>query len=73
MVTEIWVNIGSGNDLLPNGTKPLPEPMLTYHQWGSVAFTWEQFHSWSAEAAILYNESENYTLNVTATSQGSVS
>ena len=31
MVTEIWVNIGPGNGLLPNGTKPLPEPMLTYH------------------------------------------
>ena len=29
---EIWVNIGSGNGLLPDGTKPLPEPMLTYHQ-----------------------------------------
>ena len=32
MVTEIWVNIGSGNGLLPDGTKPLPEPMLTDHQ-----------------------------------------
>ena len=29
MVTEIWVNIGSGNGLLPYGTKPLPEPILT--------------------------------------------
>ena len=28
MATEIWVNIGSGNGLLPDGTKPLPEPML---------------------------------------------
>ena len=26
------VNIGSDNDLLPDGTKPLPEPMLTFHQ-----------------------------------------
>ena len=25
MATEIWVNIGSGNGLLPDGTKPLPE------------------------------------------------
>ena len=33
MATEIWVNIGSGNGLLPDGTKPLPEPMLTDHQW----------------------------------------
>ena len=29
---EIWVNIGSGNGFLPDGTKPLPKPMLTYHQ-----------------------------------------
>ena len=29
MATEIWVNISSGNGLLPDGTKPLPEPMLT--------------------------------------------
>ena len=33
MVTEIWVNIRSGNVLLPDGTKPLPEPMLTDLQW----------------------------------------
>ena len=24
-----WVNIVSGNGLLPDGTKPLPEPMFT--------------------------------------------
>ena len=34
MATEIWVNIGSGNGLLPDGTKPLPEPILT--EWLSV-------------------------------------
>ena len=33
MATEIWVNIGSGNGLLPDGTKPLSAPMLTDHQW----------------------------------------
>ena len=33
MATEIWVNIGLGNGLLPDGTKPLPKPMLTDHQW----------------------------------------
>ena len=32
------VNIGSGNDLVPDGTKPLPEPMLTDHQWIQVTF-----------------------------------
>ena len=39
MATGIWVNIGSGNGLLPDGTKPLPEPTLTYHHWGFVSFT----------------------------------
>ena len=43
MVTEIWVNIGSGNGLLPDGTKPLLEPVLIYHQWDLVAFTWGNF------------------------------
>ena len=38
------VNLGSSNGLLPDGTKPLPEPMLTNHQCGVVAFTWGQFH-----------------------------
>ena len=33
-----------GNSLLPDGTKPLPGPMLPYHQWGPVAITWLQFH-----------------------------
>ena len=37
MVTEIWVNIGSGNDLLPDGIKPLPEPMLIHHKYDPVA------------------------------------
>ena len=30
MVTENWVNISSGNGLLPASTNPSPEPMLTY-------------------------------------------
>ena len=25
-----WVNTDSGNGLLPDDTKPLPEPMLSY-------------------------------------------
>ena len=39
MTTENWAKIGSGNGLLPDGTKPLPEPMLTYHEYGPVAIT----------------------------------
>ena len=31
MAALSFVNIGLGNGLLPDGTKPLPEPMLTYH------------------------------------------
>ena len=30
---EIWGNIGSGNDLLTDDTKPLSGPMLTDHDW----------------------------------------
>ena len=44
MATEIWVNIRSGNGLLPDGTKPLPEPMLIYHQQVPLAFIWVQFY-----------------------------
>ena len=32
MATEIWVGIGSCNEMLPNGTKPLPKPELTNYQ-----------------------------------------
>ena len=39
MVTQILVNIGSVNGLLPDDTKPLPEPVLTYQQLDSVPLT----------------------------------
>ena len=42
--TQIWVSIGSDNGLLPEGTKPLSDPMLTYHKQYSLTFIWEQFH-----------------------------
>ena len=35
---------GSGNCLLPDGNKPLPEFMLTSHQWGILAFTGGPWH-----------------------------
>ena len=41
---QICVNIGSGNGLLPDGTKPLPEPMLTDHHWSPVTFISGQYH-----------------------------
>ena len=33
MVTYFWVNIGSGSSWLSDGTKPLPQAVLTYYQW----------------------------------------
>ena len=42
VVTQIWVNIGSGNGLLPDGTKPLPALQLTDHQY-LLKITWGQF------------------------------
>ena len=32
MTTLAWVNIGSGNGLLPGRSKPLTEPTLNYYQ-----------------------------------------
>ena len=35
---RVLCQLGSGNGLLPDGTKPLPEPMLTHYQWDSVTY-----------------------------------
>ena len=43
MVTWLWVNIGSGNGMLPEDTKPLTAPMLIYHLWGQVIVSWGLF------------------------------
>ena len=43
MLSEILVDIGSGNGLVPDSTKPFPELMLTNSQWGLVLFTSGQF------------------------------
>ena len=44
MAKQIRIDTGSGNGLLPGIIGPLPEPLLTYRQWGLVAFTWWHFH-----------------------------
>ena len=57
------VLVGSGNGLLPAGTKPLTEvtePVSTSFSWGSVASTWEHIHS--VQAALLYYGFEDYIL-----------
>ena len=33
----IWVNTGSGNGLLPHGTKPWIELLLISHRWGTIS------------------------------------
>ena len=44
LMTLIWVNIGSGNGLLPDGTKPFPDSVLTYHERYSLALSFDQIH-----------------------------
>ena len=41
----IWYNRHLGNTPLPDDTKPLPDPMLVYHQWIPLKFTRGQFQS----------------------------
>ena len=53
--------IGSGGGLLPGSTKPTPEPIVTFHEFGSVALYENNFTA-SALTTILYNEFENNEL-----------
>ena len=39
MASQIQISAGSGNSLLPDGTKPSPEPMLTYCKLGPMEET----------------------------------
>ena len=57
---HIWVNIGSGNGLLPDGTKPLPEPMLTFHNLSPVTFILGQFHKRCLNHQPLKSVKKNY-------------
>ena len=41
---KIRIDNGSGNGLLPDGTKPLLEPVLTYHQRCFEALYYDQFY-----------------------------
>ena len=68
MATYFWVSIGSSNGLLPDGTNPLPEPMLTYHQWNSVVPTWDQFHTKCSRYQFVKWQSEKCTCWIISTS-----
>ena len=50
----VSVNTSSGNGFVPDGTKSLPEPVLTYHQWASETLSPKNF-SWDL-ADHLYND-----------------
>ena len=40
LAIRVQINLCSGYGLLPDDTKPLPEPMFTYYPWGPLAFSW---------------------------------
>ena len=62
---EILVNTGSGNGLLADCTKPLPVPMLTYHQYGPVAFIWGHYHVKIWRYQSLKSKIEGYIFKIT--------
>ena len=41
---NLYLEGGIYNGLPPDGTKPLPEPVLTNHRRCIVASTWVQYH-----------------------------
>ena len=63
MMTMIWANIGLGNGLLPDGTKPLPEPMLIFISevlWHSPESSFKA----NTQATILHNDFANHTFEL---------
>ena len=68
MVASHPANISSGDQLVLESTKLLPEPMLINHQWVPMVL-------WSVSQELLKNISrwlviKNYTFEITATSPG---
>ena len=63
------IYIGTGDGLLPNGTKPLPIqfwPLISQVLWHS----YESNFTSSVQATILYNEPEYHTFSTIVTSTG---
>ena len=63
MTAYICVNFGSNNVFLPDGTKPIPESVLTYYYYSP-----ESSATASVQTTILYNEVENYAVKITSAS-----
>ena len=57
MAMQMLVNIGSGNGLLPVGTKPLPDPVMTYRKTSSISHT--KFQNLNVSCIILQLHSLN--------------
>ena len=65
MVTLIYINIDSGNGLLPDSTKPLLEPMMTYHHYGPVTFILQQFYKWNPSLGLKFHSTPQGPMSVT--------
>ena len=71
MVTQFWVNIGTGNGLLSDSTKPLPEPILTPHNDLISEVLWHSLKrnfTVSSLAPVLHNKLENHAFKIAVTS-----
>ena len=66
MVTQICVNNGSGNGLVPDDTKPLPEPMLMYLQ-KVLSSIHQRKISQEVFMSLIYKVFGDYTLNRVST------
>ena len=55
MAIYIWVNIGSDNGLVPDNTKTLPEPMLTYYQWDPLTNYMSKYSFKSQDISFYFN------------------
>ena len=62
---EILINIGSSNGLLPDGRKPLPEPILTSARFDGIQLRW--ISQWEPKLFFLYDEFDNHTFKIAAT------
>ena len=65
---ENWLNIDSGNELLPDGTKPIQMKQCWFIISEVLWHSLERNLTVSAQATILYNESEYYNFKITTTS-----
>ena len=68
MASGNFIKIGSDNDFLPDGTKPLPAQILPGPQRGLLAFIWDQILQENTQNISHYNVFEKLVLKIQATS-----